>query len=111
VTTTAVAVAFRRDLPEHVTVSVDGTLTILDPDDPVPDKRPVGRVVVSMPNFVADALSHTLAKAWQANRLFGGDSDIGETERALAEALMAAAEASGNRCRRGLRLPAADTPD
>ena len=62
--TTAVAAAFRRDLPEHITVAVDGVLTDLDePDEPVPDTRPVGRVVVTMPAFVADTLAHGLAKA------------------------------------------------
>ncbi len=107
--TTALAPTFRRDLPEHITVTVDGVLTDLDADDPVPDERPVGRVVVTMPNFVADALAHALAKSWQVNQLFGGNIDIGSTERALAEALLAAAEASGSHCRKGgLHLPPAD---
>jgi hypothetical protein len=107
--TTAVAPAFRRDLPEHITVAVDGMLTDLDAGDPCPDERPVGRVVVTMPAFVADALAHSLAKSWQVNQLFDGNIEIGVTERTLAEALLAAAEASGCPCREGgLRLPPDD---
>jgi hypothetical protein len=110
--TDAVATAFRRDLPDHITVAVDGVLTDLDTDDPVPDDRPVGRVVLTMPDFVADTVAHALAKAWQVNQLFGGNIGIGPTERAMAEALLAAAEASGSPCPDGgLNLPPDDAPE
>jgi len=109
VTATFSSAVFSRDLPEHVTVAVDGVFTDLDRDDPVPDDRPVGRVVVTMPDFVADTLAHALAKAWHVNHLFGGNIEVGPTERAVAEALLAAAEASGSRCPEGgLDLPADD---
>jgi hypothetical protein len=107
--TTAIAAAFCRDLPEHITVAVDGVYSDLDPDDPLPGKRPVGRVVLTMPDFVADTLAHTLAKAWQVNQLFGGNIGMGPTERAVAVALLAAAEASGSSCPEGgLNLPPDD---
>jgi len=94
--TTVVAIAFRRDLPEHITVTVDGVLTNLDAGDPVPDERPVGRVVVTMPNFVADALAHALAKSWQVNQLFGGNIEIGSTERAALRSTSVSAPATGS---------------
>jgi len=107
--TTALAPTFHRDLPEHVTVALDGAYPVIDPDDPVPDEQPVGRVVVTMPAFVADTLAHALATVWKVNELFAGTVEIGPTERAVAEALFAAAEAGGCRCREGgLQLPPAD---
>jgi hypothetical protein len=103
--TTAPVELFRRELPEHVTVCIDGVYGDLVPDEPVKDTRPVGRVVLAMPDFYADIFSHSLGALWQLADRLGADR-VGDTERAIAEALFAAAQFMGYRCPdTGLRLP------
>jgi hypothetical protein len=52
------SVGWRRELAEQVSVAVDGVVELADT---VPERRRVGRVVVSMPDFVADTVAHLLA--------------------------------------------------
>jgi hypothetical protein len=104
-TTDTFTQAWRRDLPEYMTVSVDGTFTGVDPE--ITSRLP-GRVVLTMPDFTADSLARVLAKAWQVARTME-DPSIGPAERALAEGLAAAAEIGGYHCALGgLSLPPED---
>jgi hypothetical protein len=96
------AASFRRELPDYVTVAVDGTIPNVDPDI---TERPSARVVLTMPDATADALAHVIAQAWQVADLLGAER-LGDGDRALAEALYEAAAASGYRCPDGgLHLP------
>jgi hypothetical protein len=105
--TDGATVLFGRRLPDHVSVSVDGVYAELDPDDPVPDPRPVGRVVIQMPDFVADTFAHHVAALWQFADRVRAES-VGPTEQALARALFDAAQSAGYRCPDGdLWLPPA----
>jgi hypothetical protein len=88
--TTVLSPTFRQDLPEYMTVSLDGVVTGVDPQ--ITHRLP-GRVVLAMPDFTADNLGRVLAKAWQVAQAMD-DPSIGQAERALAEALVAAAEVS-----------------
>jgi hypothetical protein len=92
--------AWRRELPEGVTVAVDGVVE--EAADPVPARRSVAWVVVRMPDYVADTVAHLLASGAEvlAEQLTGPD------ERALAEALYVASQVSGYHCPGGgLGLP------
>ena len=88
------ASAFSRDLPEFVSVRVDGAYDNFDRD--ITERTP-GRVVVAMPDFTADALAHMLdylgrlADVLDAERLGVGPHD-------LAQALHEAAAATGVPC-------------
>jgi hypothetical protein len=96
---------WHQNLPEYMNVSVDGVVAGVDPE--ITQRQP-GRVVLTMPDFTADNLGRVLAKAWQVARALD-DPSIGPAERALAEALVAAAEVGGYRCGRGgLSLPPVD---
>jgi hypothetical protein len=96
---------WRKDLPEYMTVFLEGTFAGVDPE--ITHRLP-GRVVLTMPDFTADNLGRVLAKAWRVAQAMG-DSSIGETERTLAEALVAAAKVGGFRCALGgLALPPDD---
>jgi hypothetical protein len=102
----ATAELFRRELPEHITVSVDGMYGDLVPDEEVKDTRSVGRVVLAMPDFYADTFAHSLAALWQLiDRVGGGTQHVGPTERAIAAALFEAAQFMGYKCPDGLELP------
>jgi hypothetical protein len=93
---------FRRELPVHVTVAVDGVYRDLVPDEPVKDTRPVGRVVLVMPDFYADSFAHSLAALCRVVDTVGGDGEFaGPTERAIAEALFEAAQSTGYKCPEG----------
>jgi hypothetical protein len=106
-TTDTLTPVWHEDLPEYMTVAVDGVLVGVDPEI---TRRLPGRVVLTMPDFTADALARVLAKAWRVARAMD-DPSIGPTERALAESLAAAAEAGGFRCALGgLALPPGDAP-
>jgi hypothetical protein len=91
------AAGWRRDLPEFVSVTVEGTYGGVDPD--ITERTP-GRIVITMPDFTADALAHALsclsrvADAMNRHR-------VGVGERELAEALFEAAHAGGYRCPSG----------
>lgn len=92
---------WRRELAEQVSVALDG---VVDLEDAVPAGRPVSRVVVSMPDFVADTVAHLLAAGWQAvveDAAGDGVDTPGVEERALAEALFDASRAAGYRCPAG----------
>jgi hypothetical protein len=96
-TTDVLTTSWHQDLPEYMSVSVEGVVAGVDPE--ITHRLP-GRVVLTMPDFTADNLGRVLAKAWQVARVLG-DPSIGPTERALAEALAAAAEAGGFQCALG----------
>jgi hypothetical protein len=98
---------FRRELPEHITVSVDGVYADLVPEDEVKDTRSVGRVVLAMPDFYADSLARSIAALWRlVDGVGGGTKHVGPTERAIAEALFEAAQFMGYRSPDGsLGLP------
>ena len=91
---------WRRELAEQVTVVVDGVVTGLVEADDVPEVRAVARVVVSMPDFVADTLAHLIAGACDLGATVMGEAEAvgGSDERALADALLAASRVSGYRC-------------
>jgi hypothetical protein len=97
-----------RQLPDSsISVAVDGHFTELDPDEPVPGPRPVGRVVLTMPDYYADTLAHTLAALCEfADHLGAGQA--GPTEWAIAQGLYAAARFMGCWCPPGRLQP---TPD
>jgi hypothetical protein len=92
---------WRRELAEQVSVAVDGLVELADT---VPARRPVGRVVVSMPDFVADTVAHLLAIGCRVATEDASRDEAdtpGPEERALAEALFAASRAAGYRCPTG----------
>jgi hypothetical protein len=88
-------VPFSRTLPDELTVSVDGELE-LDHDI---TERPAARVVVTMPDFVADGLAHLLTDAARVSEVFDGSESNGVDGQALADALYAAATSGTYRCR------------
>jgi hypothetical protein len=55
---------------------VDGVYGAMHEDDGAQHVRPVGRVVVTMPDYMADTLSHLIANAYEIiNRLSHMPSD------------------------------------
>jgi hypothetical protein len=86
--------SYRRELSDNVTVTVEGPMTEVDPD--ISD-RPPARVLLSMPDYTADALAHLLA-AWHTARALADVEALGPDERSLAEALYDAATSGGYRC-------------
>jgi len=86
---------FRR-LADDLTVSVDGVLEL---DHDITERR-AARVVVTMPDYVADGLAHLLADAVRIAEVFGGFQSNGLDAAALAEALYAAATSGDYRCPR-----------
>lgn len=93
---------FCRTLPDELTITVDGTLT-LDADS---TERAPARVVLTMPDHVADSLAHLLAYLSRLADVFHGLDESGIDCAELAEALYAAATTGGDyRCPEGgLRL-------
>lgn len=86
--------SWRRELPDYVSVAVDGELGGIDPDV---TERPAGRVVIVMPDFTADAVAHVLDVLGELADRFGMQRDwTGEHE--LAAALSDAAAAAGYHC-------------
>jgi hypothetical protein len=90
---------WHRELPDHITVALDGTLLDNDPDlGNLPD-RVTGRIVITMPDYAADSLAHLIAAVCRAVDLFGGTKEwVGLADPDLAEALAAACAASGYHC-------------
>ena len=88
---------FHRTLPDQLTVSVDGTCDA-DPDST--DGRPV-RVVVTMPDYVADSLAHLLSNLGQVAELLGATDTTGINAAELAQALYEAATSGTYRCPAG----------
>ena len=86
--------SWRRELPEYVSVAVDGEVRGIDPD--VTARAP-GRVVIVMPDFTADAVAHVLSHLGELADRFGMERDwMGEHE--LAAALFEAARVAGYHC-------------
>jgi hypothetical protein len=72
---------FHREVSDHITVAVDGVYGDLSPYERVQDPRRVGRVIVTMPDYVADTLSHLIATAHEiASRLCGEVLDVGSVD-------------------------------
>ena len=86
--------SWRRELPDYVSVAVDGQVGGIDPDVTV---RAPGRVVIVMPDFTADAVAHVLSNLGELADRFGMERDwMGEHD--LAVALFDAAAAAGYQC-------------
>jgi hypothetical protein len=86
--------SWRRELPDYVSVAVDGLVGGIDPD--VTERAP-GRVVIVMPDFTADAVAHVLSNLGELADRFGMERDwMGEHD--LAVALFDAAAAAGYHC-------------
>lgn len=86
--------SFNRELPEFVSVRVDGAYDYFDED--ITERTP-GRVVIAMPDFTADALAHVLSYLGRFAGLLDVDR-LGVTPCELAEALHEAAAATGVSC-------------
>ena len=87
-------VSWRRELPDFVSVSLDGDVGGIDPDVTL---RAPGRVVIVMPDFTADAVAHVLGRLGDLADRFGMERDwMGERE--LAAALADAAAEAGYHC-------------
>ena len=98
-TVEALSPPWHRDLPDHITVALDGTLPDVDPDIGDLQDRVTGRVVITMPDYAADSLAHLIAAVCRAADLFGGTNEwLGLADPDLAEALADACAASGYRC-------------
>ena len=89
------SVPFRRELDDNITVAVDGTILDVDPDIAA---EPPPRVIVTMPNSVADGLAHLLGQAVLIADILASDTTVGDGARQLAQALFDAASSSGYRC-------------
>lgn len=86
--------SWRRELPDFVSVAVDGAIGGIDPD--ITERAP-GRVVIVMPDFTADAIAHVLSNLGELADRFGMERDwMGEHD--LAVALSDAAAAAGYHC-------------
>ena len=88
---------FHRELPEFLSVTVEGDFAGVDQD--ITERIP-GRVVVVMPDFTADALAHALAYLARIGDALDQER-VGVGERELAEALFDAARAAGYHCPSG----------
>lgn len=88
---------FHRTLPDELTVTVDGTCD-LDPD--ITDRRPV-RVVIAMPDYVADSLAHLLGNLSRVADLLGAPDTTGVDAAELAQALYEAATSGDYHCPQG----------
>jgi hypothetical protein len=86
-------VSFRRVLPDELVVAVDGVLEL---DRDITERQPA-RIVLTMPDYVADDLAHLLAAISRVAMIFGNFEDSGIDSPALAEVLYAAAT-SGDYC-------------
>lgn len=85
---------FERELPDSLVIRVDGLL----PPDKEDGNRQPARVVLTMPDFVADGLAHLLAEANRAAAIFGAIGISGIDGWRLADALYAAATFGDYRC-------------
>lgn len=95
---------FYRSLAGGVVVRCDGIYDDgEDSPEPVADdpERPVGRVVLELPDFLADSLARMIVSVWEfADQLTGGPCLVHAPDREVAEALQAAVLCQpGNRCR------------
>lgn len=90
----SMASRFRRQLPEFMVVTVEGVYEDIDPD--VTERTP-GRVVVTMPDFTADALAHVLGYLGRFAELLDGER-LGVGPAELAGALHEAAAVAGVPC-------------
>jgi hypothetical protein len=96
---------YYRRLPWGIVVRLDGCYNDAgEPDAAQEDpEQPVGRVVVELPDFMAEALSHMIETIWDVGeRLTGSPPCLPDPipDRDLAEALHAAAISQpGSQCR------------
>jgi hypothetical protein len=94
--------SFYRRLPWSVVVRLDGVYDDADEPDPAvedPD-HPPGRVVVELPDFLADGLAHMIELVWDIAEHLTGDGPAEGPARDLAEALHGAVVSQpGYRCR------------
>lgn len=95
---------FERELLDGLVIRVDGLL----PADPENGDRQPARVVLTMPDFVADGLAHLLAEANRAAAIFGAIGSSGIDGWRLADALFAAATSGDYRCPDGGLSPSLD---
>lgn len=93
---------FRREMDDQVAVVVQG---LIDLSDTVPSQRPVNRVTLTMPDFVADTLAHVLALGCRAAAAVPAshapDRPGGPLEQEVIDALFAASRVAGYRCPAG----------
>jgi hypothetical protein len=94
--------AFQRELPDYITVTVEGVILGVDSD--VAD-HPPARVAIVLPDYVADGLAHLIAQSWWMARLFDSEGRFGLPERALSRALFDAASGTYRCPDGGLDLP------
>jgi hypothetical protein len=81
--------SFYRRLPWSVVVRLDGYYDDADEPDPAvedPD-HPPGRVIVELPDFLADGLAHMIELVWDIAEHLTGDGPADGPARDLAEAL------------------------
>jgi hypothetical protein len=97
-TTDTFTPTWRRELPDQVTVTLNGTLPDVDPDLPGVQGRVVGRIVITLPDYAADSLSHLIEAVYRLSEVFGEPEWLGLNDRELAAALFEAAAASGYHC-------------
>lgn len=93
-TVSSAAPVFRRELPEFVSVRIEGAYENFDPD--ITERTP-GREVIAMPDFTAEALSHVLSHLGRFAQLLDVER-LGVGPDELARALHEAAAATGVRC-------------
>lgn len=74
---------FSIQLPDSVVIRHAGLIQ----NDPDSSDRPSVRIVLEMPDYVADALSRMLTDAWQVASIFGGFQNNGLDGEELAHAL------------------------
>jgi hypothetical protein len=97
--------SYCRRLPWGIVVRLDGVYDDADEPDPVVEdpNHPPGRVIVELPDFMAEALSHMIDTVWDVGeRLTGSPPCVPDPipDRDLAEALHAAALSQPDyRCR------------
>jgi hypothetical protein len=104
-TTTAPGIAFHRELPDYITIAVDGTMTEVDPDI----ASPPARVVITMQDDTAHLLAHLFGQVAHLSRILDWLPEVGVIVPDLAAALHQAAEHARRKCRYGgLDLPAAE---
>jgi uncharacterized protein (DUF433 family) len=89
---------FMRSLPDGLSVATDGTY----PQGTDAAQRPPIRVVVKMPDYVADSLAHLLAYLSNITSNFGGLDGNGLHAASLAAALYGAAVSGEYRCPEGV---------
>jgi hypothetical protein len=83
---------FRRELPLGVVVRLDGRYDDAgQPNSPMEDPgHAVGRVVLELPDFIADSLAHMIETHWELAKHLTGDGPTHAPDQDVAAALLAA---------------------